>query len=69
MIDNEFKPWLIEVNTNPCIETSCPLLTRLITHVVENTIRIAIDPMFPPPSRKKPLPELKNNFELIFECT
>ncbi|CAD8044235.1 unnamed protein product [Paramecium primaurelia] len=66
MIDSDFKPWLIEVNTNPCLETCCPLLTRLINHLVENTIRIAIDPMYPPPSKKKPLPEFKNNFELIF---
>lgn len=26
MIDKDFKPWLIEINTNPCIETSCLVL-------------------------------------------
>ena len=26
MIDKDFKAWLIEINTNPCLETSCPLL-------------------------------------------
>ena len=26
MIDANFKPWLIEVNTNPCLETNYPLL-------------------------------------------
>ena len=26
MIDKELKPWLIEVNTNPCIEESSGLL-------------------------------------------
>jgi hypothetical protein len=26
MIDNELKPWLIEVNTNPCLEESNWLL-------------------------------------------
>lgn len=25
-IDEEFKTWLIEINTNPCIEESSPLL-------------------------------------------
>lgn len=30
MIDDNFKIWLIEVNTNPCLELSCPLLSRLI---------------------------------------
>ena len=26
MIDNNYKPWLIEINTNPCLEVSCPVL-------------------------------------------
>lgn len=26
MIDMDFKPWLIEINTNPCLEMSCPVL-------------------------------------------
>ena len=26
MIDNQFKVWLIEVNTNPCLEESGTLL-------------------------------------------
>jgi len=26
IVDEEFKAWLIEVNTNPCIELSSPLL-------------------------------------------
>lgn len=30
LIDENFKVWLIEANTNPCLELSCPLLGRLI---------------------------------------
>jgi tubulin polyglutamylase TTLL1/tubulin monoglycylase TTLL3/8 len=30
MINDSFEPFLIEVNTNPCLELSCPLLSRLI---------------------------------------
>ncbi len=26
MIDKEFKPWLIEVNYNPCLEVNCKVL-------------------------------------------
>ena len=48
MIDENYKPWLIEVNNNPCLETSCLLLNRIIPSVVENVLRIAVDPMFPP---------------------
>lgn len=58
MIDEDFKVYLIEVNTNPCLEISSTLLARLIPNMIENvlryfhwilTYRIAIDPIFPPP--------------------
>jgi tubulin polyglutamylase TTLL1 len=39
MIDDTFKVWLIEVNTNPCLELSCPLLSRIIPPMVENVLR------------------------------
>jgi hypothetical protein len=46
MIDDEFRPYLIEVNTNPCLELSCPLLARLIPNMVENAFKIGMDPIF-----------------------
>jgi hypothetical protein len=49
MYDDEFKPYLIEVNTNPCLELSSPLLSKLIPHMLENAFRIVGDPLFPPP--------------------
>ena len=49
MLDENFKLSLIEVNTNPCLEMSCPLLSRIIPEVLENTFRIVLDPIFPPP--------------------
>ncbi len=35
MIDSNFKPWLIEINTNPCLETSGMVLNRIIPNLVE----------------------------------
>jgi tubulin monoglycylase TTLL3/8 len=49
MFDDDFKPYLIEANTNPCLETPSPFMARLIPTLVENMIRIAVDPMFPAP--------------------
>ena len=34
MVDEDFKPWLIEINTNPCLEISSPVLERLIPHMI-----------------------------------
>lgn len=73
MFDDDFKVYLIEVNTNPCLELGCPLLARLIPTMVENALRLVVDPLFPPPenwSQKKCVvndvcPE--NKFELIFD--
>eukprot|EP01034_Spumella_vulgaris_P022713 gene22713-28866_t len=53
MVDEQFNPVLIEVNTNPCLEFVCPLLTTLITELIECTIRLAIDPEFPPPATNR----------------
>jgi tubulin--tyrosine ligase len=53
MIDSNFKVYLIEVNTNPCIETSCPILSRVITDMVDSGLRIAVDPLFQPPNLNK----------------
>lgn len=49
MIDSKFNPYLIEVNANPCLETSCPLLERIVPIVVEHSFRLGLDPLFPPP--------------------
>ena len=76
MIDEDFRVYLIEANTNPCLELSCPLLARIIPAMLDNAFRIALDPLFPPRSEataaKKnanTLPEMLpiNKFELVFD--
>ena len=34
MIDSNLDVWLIEINTNPCLELSCPLLGSIIPKMV-----------------------------------
>ncbi|EGR34749.1 tubulin-tyrosine ligase family protein, putative [Ichthyophthirius multifiliis] len=74
MIDSNFKTWLIEANSNPCLQTNCLLLSRIITNLLDNTFKIAVDPLFPPlniPKSKNYLIPLNayesNKFELIFD--
>ncbi len=75
MIDHKFKPYLIEINANPCLEISCPLLERLIPIAIEHTFRLAIDSLMPPndhyaPSKRYQLCDRildRLKFELIFD--
>jgi hypothetical protein len=51
MLDDDFKLNLIEVNTNPCLEISCPLLARIIPEVLDNVFRVVLDPIFHQPEQ------------------
>ena len=73
MIDSDFKLYLIEVNTNPCLETDSPLLSRIIPELINSSFRLSIDPLFPCPDqalskRVQPhcLPQ-EIKFQLIFD--
>ncbi|CAI2384528.1 unnamed protein product [Moneuplotes crassus] len=72
MIDRDFKVYMIECNTNPCLELPCPLLTRVISGMLDNSFRIAIDPLFPPSDfsfcckRTAALPA-ETKYQLVFD--
>lgn len=57
LIDARGKVWLIEINTNPCLEFAGSLLSRVIWHMVENSFAIAIDPLL------LDLPEVHNSWQ------
>lgn len=73
MIDEDLKPYLIEVNINPCLGVTSSFSSRFISTLLDNTFRIAIDPLFPPPLDASPskksgndnMPEIR--YELIFD--
>lgn len=81
MIDENFKVYLIEVNTNPALTICCPLMSRLIPQMLHDAFRqsfvlisfsIALDPLFPPPEgayKKQAALDLihENRFELVFD--
>ena len=52
-MDEDFNLWLIEVNTNPCLEESSKLLKFYLRRMVEDMIKLEIDPIFPNPKKKR----------------
>jgi hypothetical protein len=48
MLDYDLKPWLIEVNTNPCLEESNKLLKAIIPRMLDDAFRLTMDVLFPP---------------------
>ena len=74
LIDANFRPWLIEVNSNPCLEVNCPLLADLVPTLIENTLRIGVDSLTPPPvnfkekrSRFSDNALFLNEYELVYD--
>lgn len=49
MIDNDFTVWLIEVNTNPCLDESSYLLKRLLPRMIDDAFKLTIDRDFQSP--------------------
>lgn len=75
MIDSHFRPWLIEINTNPCLDCACPLLDRIIPYMVEQSLKLTLDTLYPPPCHYPstsrhfaPLVNLETfKYEMIFD--
>lgn len=45
MLDDDIQLYLIEVNTNPCLDMPCLLLQRLIPQLLDQTFKLAVDPL------------------------
>jgi hypothetical protein len=62
IVDTEGKAWLIECNTNPCIELSSPLLERLIPKMLNEAIFLTVDAIF---SDGKSKTQEENDWEFV----
>lgn len=43
ILDREGGAWLLEANVNPCLETSSPLLEKLIPRMLDDAFKLTID--------------------------
>jgi tubulin--tyrosine ligase len=62
MIDEMFEPWLIEVNTNPCLALSGKYLNQLIPDMLTHTFEITLNQLFPTKEKLSG----NNLYELVF---
>ena len=66
----DFTVYLIEANTNPCLETNSAVLSRIIPILLDNTFSLALDPLLPPPDLnfKRAHEALhENKYTLVFD--
>lgn len=46
ILDEDLNTYLIEVNTNPCLEESNELLRKLLPRMIDDMLNIVLDPVF-----------------------
>ena len=46
IIDNEFKPWILEINNNPGLGISSPVIKKIIPRMIDDAFRLTIDKVF-----------------------
>ena len=46
ILDKNFEPFLLEINTNPGLEESSPLIKMLVPRMIDDAFRLTIDQVF-----------------------
>lgn len=46
MVDNDLSVWLIECNTNPCLDESSNILKMLLPRMLDDAFKLSIDRNF-----------------------
>jgi hypothetical protein len=49
MVDYDMTVWLIECNTNPCLDESSNILKTLLPRMLDDGLKLSVDKDFPDP--------------------
>ena len=64
LLDEDFRIWLIEINTNPFLGTPNKYMEELVPKLMDDLLKIVVDPVFKP---RIVTPDVDNGFELIYK--
>lgn len=53
ILDADFNLWLIEVNTNPCLEESSRILQIYLPRMIDDMLKLTVDVVFPKRAKKR----------------
>ena len=69
MIDEDFRVWLIEVNSNPYLGTPNDFTKKLVPRMINDMLKIVLDPTIKP--KIVPDADRPNDFECVYRdaCT
>jgi len=48
LLDEDFRIWLIEINTNPFLGTPNQYMQGLVPRMMEELVQLVVDPIFKP---------------------
>ena len=46
ILDNDFRPWILEINNNPGLGISSPVIAKLVPRMIDDALRLTIDKVF-----------------------
>ena len=67
MLDNKFNPFLIEVNLNPGLEESSPLIKMLVPRMLDDALRLTVDKEFNTIYNFKGVEKKSGDSNLVYE--
>ena len=47
IVDQQYNPWILEINDNPGIEISSKIISYLIPRMIDDALRLTVDKVFP----------------------